>query len=81
MIKVNKFNFNLNPNLNPKKLIFLTKKKGKEINKKLNILVSKKFSYKMGMLYTRLSCIIENVNFNIKKILFFSDKTLNNNYY
>ena len=66
------------PNLNPKKLIYVGKKK---INRKLNIylfnkisfsfeistLVSKKSSHKMEVLYIESSYRIENVNFNINK--------------
>lgn len=73
-------------------LIFLSKQRGIKINGKLNIylfnkilysfkisvLVSKKSSYKISALSTQLLYILENINFNIKKILPSSGKLPNN---
>lgn len=72
-----KFNLNLNLNLNLKKSIFFSKW---EKNQELDIysLNEKKLFNKIDMLYTSLSYKIEIINFNIKKILFFSSKMPNN---
>ena len=65
-----------------------SKRREKEIHRELinkilysfeiSIQVTKKSSHKMGALYIKLLYRIENVNFNIKKIVLFSDGIPNN---
>ena len=92
MMKIDELNSNPNNNFNPKKPIFLSLLGGKKINKKLNIhlfnkisysfeistLILKKLFHKMGILYTELLYIIENMNFDINKILLFLSRIPNN---